>query len=91
MSFHIQHFISQPFARQYNEAGEEAGAMEPATCPHCFSTNVKIVGSDGNREAETIRCDQCGRTSTLDVENPSGHTDVLPEQTPRIGPSQGTE
>lgn len=44
---------------------------EPLKCPYCFSTRVKIVASDVNKEASVIYCENCGRSAEIDVENPN--------------------
>ena len=49
----------------------EQPVAEPLQCPFCFSATVKVVASDQNKEAITIRCEQCGRTAEIDVENPN--------------------
>ena len=43
--------------------------MQQAQCAFCFSTNVRIVASEQNKDLMVVRCNQCGRTSELDVEN----------------------
>ena len=45
--------------------------MQQLQCAYCFSTRVKIVDSEENRDVTVVTCLECGKTSKIDVENPN--------------------
>ena len=39
------------------------------TCAYCFSTRLRIIGSDETRQVMTVQCLDGGKHSELDTEN----------------------
>ncbi len=55
-------------------------------CAYCFSTDVRIVSSEPNRDVAILKCSTCGKTFPVDVENLN--TDPPAAPTPERGPGE---